>query len=44
MVKKYSTKKGPLNHGEEKLFLKEGAFFIKEKKVITVTFFVNIAR
>ena len=44
MVKKYSTKKGPLNHGEEKLFLKEGAFFIKDKKVISVTFFVNIAR
>ena len=44
MVKKYSTKKGPLNHGEEKLFLKEGAFFMKEKKVNSVKFFVNIAR
>ena len=42
--KNYSTKKCALNQGEEKLFLEEGAFFIKDKKVISVKFSVNILR
>ena len=32
LIKKLLTKKGTLNQGEEKLFLEEGAFFIKDKK------------
>ena len=42
--KNYSTKKCALNQGEEKLFLEEGAFFIKDKKVISAKFSVNISR
>ena len=36
--KNYSTKKCSLNQGEEKLFFEEGAFFIKDKKVISAKF------
>ena len=42
--KNYSTKKCALNQGEEKLFLEEGAFFIKDKKVISAKISVNISR
>ena len=42
--KDYSTKKCAVNQVEEKLFLDEGAFFIKDKKVISAKFFVNISR
>ena len=42
--KNYSTKKCALNQGEEKLFLEESAFFIKDKKVISAKFSVNISR
>ena len=42
--KNYSTKKCALNQREEKLFLVEGAFFIKDKKVISAKFSVNISR
>ena len=38
--KNYSTKKCALSNGGEKLFLEEGAFFIKDNKVISV----NISR
>ena len=44
LIKKLLTKKGTLNQGEEKLFLEEGAFFIKDKKVISAKFSVNISR
>ena len=40
----YSTKKCARNPGEEKLFLEEGAFSIKDKKVISAKFSVNISR
>ena len=42
--KNYSTKKCALNQGEEKLFLEVGASFIKDKKVISAKFSVNILR
>ena len=42
--KNYLTKKCALNQGEEKLILEEDAFFIKDKKVISAKFSVNISR
>ena len=33
-----------LNQGEEKVFLEQGVFFIKDKKVISVKFSINISR
>ena len=42
--RRYSTKKCALNQGEKKLFLEEGAFVIKDKKVISGKFPVNISR
>ena len=44
MTKNLLYKKCALNQGEEKLFLEEGAFFIKDKKVTSAKFFVNISR
>ena len=44
MAKKLFYKKCALNQGEEKLFLEEGAFFIKDKKVTSAKFSVNILR
>ena len=41
--KNYLTKKCALNQGEEKLILEEDAFFIKDKKVISAKFSVNIS-
>ena len=42
--KNYSTKKSAQNQGEEKLFLEEDAFFIKDKKGLSAKFLVNILR
>ena len=42
--KNYSTKNCALNQWEEKLLLEEGAFFIKDKKVILAKFSVNILK
>ena len=33
-----------LNQGEEKPFLEEDAFFIKDKKIVSAKFFVNFSR
>ena len=44
MVKKLFDKKASLNQREEELFLEKGAFFIKDEKVISAKFSVNISR
>ena len=41
--KNYSTKMCALDQGEENLFLEKDAFFVKDKKVISAKFSVNIS-
>ena len=44
LKKLFDKKVHTINQGEQKLYLEEGAFFIKDKKVIPAKFSINISR